>query len=471
MFRTLRRRLILSHLLPLFVVVPLTGLALMYGFETKLLLPALTRELTGHAELIVELAQRQPGLWSDPTQARAFVSRLDPRVDAQLSLADSDGRLLASTNPADTVGLGQLVSLPGLTEALAGKTSTHVTFNAQATSEVAVAMVPVVGPDQSVSGIVVVSYSYTDVYGQTLYLLLLVAGVLITGALLSSFLGWTLSANLARLLSQVSQAVTLLAAGRNPEMVPEVGPEETRHLARGFNILEQHRRQLEEARGQLLANLVHELGRPLGALHSAIEALQGGADNDPALRQELLAGMDGQLDGLRHLLNDLAGLREQVLGTLELDRQNVAMSEWLSTRLSVWRESAQAAGLQWQTSIPADLPTVAVDPDRLGQALGNLVSNAVKFSPRGGAIVAEAGLSAEVLWIRVSDQGPGIPVQQRESIFEPFFRGRPGHLFPEGMGLGLTIARDLVNAHGGRLELDNNPGQGSRFTIWLPLRP
>jgi signal transduction histidine kinase len=103
----------------------------------------------------------------------------------------------------------------------------------------------------------------------------------------------------------------------------------------------------------------------------------------------------------------------------------------------------------------------------LAQAIGNLINNAIKFTPPGGKVTIRAGIQANEVWIAVQDTGPGIPDKDQELIFTPFFRGRAETRFPQGMGLGLSIARDLVMAHQGRLEFGSVQGQGSCFTIWL----
>jgi signal transduction histidine kinase len=225
---------------------------------------------------------------------------------------------------------------------------------------------------------------------------------------------------------------------------------------------------LEEARRRLLANLVHEVGRPIGALQSAIQALLNGADQEAELRQELLEGMEAEVQRMHPLLDNLAKLHDQVLGTLELNHRPVALGEWLMRTVAPWREAAQAKGLHWQIDIPKSLPTVDIDPDRLAQAVGNLLSNAVKYTPANGTVSLDAGVEAGQVWLRVSDTGPGISPAEQAHIFEPFYRSQSGHRFPQGMGLGLTIARELVIAHNGRLEVESEPGQGSRFTIRLP---
>jgi signal transduction histidine kinase len=195
----------------------------------------------------------------------------------------------------------------------------------------------------------------------------------------------------------------------------------------------------------------------------------GGADRDEALRRELLVGMDEEIAHLGRLLDDLARLREQLTGMLELARRPVAMNGWLTHLAATRGEAAHQTGLQWQLVIPSDLPTLEIDPDRLAQALGNLINNAIKYTPTGGVVSVEAGTEATQMYIRVSDTGPGIAAEELDRIFTPFYRGHTGRRFPQGMGLGLTIARDLVVAHGGRLQVESVPGRGSRFTVWLPI--
>jgi signal transduction histidine kinase len=118
--------------------------------------------------------------------------------------------------------------------------------------------------------------------------------------------------------------------------------------------------------------------------------------------------------------------------------------------------------------IPDSLPVVEIDPDRLAQVLGNLLSNAIKYTPEG-TVSVEAFVQDDELTITVGDTGIGIPPSEQEQIFEPFYRSQRDRRFPQGMGLGLSIARDLVLAHGGRLDVESAAGRGSRFSIRLPL--
>jgi signal transduction histidine kinase len=476
MLKALRTRFILSHVLPLLVMVPLMGLALMYILERQVLLGSLSSELQGQALLAAEIAARWEDAWTDPARARDLVTLIHSRIEARVMLLDSSGRLLASSDPMDTEQASELSQLAGfsepiagLEEALAGQTSVHATYSRRAQREVVDALVPVVDTEGQVLGIVRLSHQLTTVCERFVRLRYLIAGILAAGLLLGALVGWVLALDLERPLRQLTRAVDELTRGERSVLVVERGPTEIQGLARSVSALVHQLRDMEQARRKLLANLVHELGRPLGALSSATQALLSGADRDDALRHELLTGIEGETQRLRRLLDDLAGLHDQVLGTLELDEQPIATKQWLVTLLGPWREAAQAKGLHWQSAIAPDLPALKADPDRLGQALGNLLSNAIKYTPSGGRVSIEAGVKDNEIWIRVNDTGPGIAAGEQEQVFMPFYRSQAGRRFPQGMGLGLSIAREVIIAHGGRLELDSTPGLGSHFTTYLPL--
>jgi signal transduction histidine kinase len=211
------------------------------------------------------------------------------------------------------------------------------------------------------------------------------------------------------------------------------------------------------------------LGRPLGAIRSAVQALLKGANKDPQLSSDLLTGLDGETSRLQRLLEDLAGLHDQVLGKLELNRGSVQLNEWLAGTLSPWEAAAREKGLGWEAKIPSGLPVILMDPDRMAQAVGNLLSNAVKFTPTGGKVTVVVEFMNEQLIVQVADTGPGIPIEEQNKIFQPFYRGAHGRRIVQGMGLGLSIARDIIAAHGGEIDLQSIPGTGSRFTLRMPV--
>jgi len=289
------------------------------------------------------------------------------------------------------------------------------------------------------------------------------------GVLAGVGLGSYLAFSINRPIQRATRSIQALANGDWQAHVQEQGPEEMRRLAETVNTLVDRLNSLEKSRRQLLANLVHELGRPLGAIRSAIQALLKGANKDPQLSSDLLTGLDSETARLQRLLDDLAGLHDQVLGKLELNRQTVPLNEWLTGTLSSWETAAREKGLDWEVEIPQGLPAIVMDSDRMAQAVGNLLSNAIKFTPAGGKVTTTVKLTDAQFVVQVADTGPGIPLEEQNKIFQPFYRGAHGRRIVQGMGLGLSIAHDIVTAHGGEIDLQSVPSAGSRFTMRIPV--
>jgi two-component system sensor histidine kinase BaeS len=466
--RTLRGRLILSHVLPLLLIIPLVGVALVYVLETQVLLTSLSGELTQYGSFTADMAGESPAIWQDSGEAQQFVRLYSARSQSHVMLLDGQGVLLASSEAGYQGQLGQALDLPNLAVALSGEPAVEVNYGLQVQSEIVQVLVPVKGPDEQVLGVVRVSQYLADVQEQLNRFRRLILIAFAVELVLAVGLALVLALNLDRSLQRVTQAIYGVVRGQEWERLPEEGPTEIRMLLVAFNTLIERLRLLEESRRRLLANLVHELGRPIGALQSAIHALLGGADEDVELRDDLLQGMDAQLRRLTPLLDSLTDLHGQVLGPLELNWEPVPLSEWLRQTTSPWRQVVHDKGLHWQIEIPDSLPVMAIDADRMAQALGNLLSNAIKYTP-DGTVSVKARVVDDGISIVVSDTGIGIAAAEQERIFEPFYRSNRDRRFPQGMGLGLSIARDLVVAHGGRLTVDSQPGQGSRFSIWLPI--
>ncbi|MBN1922817.1 MAG: HAMP domain-containing histidine kinase [Anaerolineae bacterium] len=464
----LRTRLILSHILPLLVVLPIIGVVLTYLLETQVLLAGLANELERQALLVAELADNYPLIWTDPFQAQEFATRVDPYISAQMTLITADGLLLATTNPEEQPNIGRAITVPGFAEVLRTGAILRIDYGEQRGTGAADILVPVILSNR-VIGVIRLTDPLSSLYERFPRARTLIFSVLAVGLLIGLAVGLYLAFDLERPITRSTEAIVRMTQGQRLEQLAEQGPSEYRLLVRAFNALSTQLQSLEKARLRLLANLVHEIGRPLGALRSAIQALAAGATEDTTLREELLNGMEAEVTRMRHLLDDLTQLYGQALGPLELDRSPTAISLWLNQTLSPWREAALGKDLRWEVLLAPNLPTLAIDPDRLAQALGNIVSNAIKYTPPGGTITISAVVSADTLQIAVQDSGPGIASEEQLRIFEPFYRGPTSRRFPQGMGLGLTIARDLITAHNGRIEVESMPGNGSCFRILLPL--
>jgi signal transduction histidine kinase len=384
---------------------------------------------------------------------------------------DPKGQILASSHPEHAERLGQPLDHPNLTNILAGEYRVQMNYNRQLQAEIVDIFMPVLGPSRQVVGVVRLTQQLGSVNELFLNLRYLIATAVAVELLVGVGLGLVLALNLERYLGRVTEALYQIASGQPLSPLPERGPAEVRALFQAINTLVERLQSLEEARRHLLANLVHELGRPLGALRATTHALLKGADQDAALRRELIEGIDAEIQRLQPLLDNLTQLHGQVLGTLELHRQPTEIGPWLSRTLQPWQAMAQEKGQQWVVEMPGTLPALNIDINQLAQAIGNLLSNAIKYTPSDGAITIEAGVKDDTLQICVRDTGPGITAEEQEHIFDPFYRSQPNRRFPQGMGLGLTIARDMVVAHGGQLLVESTPGLGSHFTIRLPLSP
>lgn len=466
--RSIRTRLLVSHSLPLLIIIFLTGFALDYVVETRILLPGFADELTNEAKLLAELTALQPNIWDDAQETEAYLTQLEPILTPNVSLFDLQGKFLGSTDASLKFTDLFLIKLE---ELISEDILIQTAYSRHLDASVVDVFVPVRDDSESLLGVIQMTYHLKDVYGQFQALRRVIIGILAVGVFLGSGIALLLAVNLSRALRRITASIQQLAAGKEVALPEEQGPEEIRDLTRTVNALVTRLRTLETTRRKLLANLVHELGRPLGALLPAVQALEAGAVENKILRQDLLAGMEDELGILRRLLDDLTGLYDQSVGSFVLKDRLIDLNKWLPNLFHTQREVARSKGLVWQSSFSDKLPMMKIDPERLAQAIGNLVNNAIKFTPQGGTINVEAGIQANQVWIRVQDTGSGISIEDQRFMFTPFFRGRRETRFPQGMGLGLSIARDLVISHQGRLEFESTPEEGSCFTIWLPYPP
>ncbi|MEJ2266980.1 MAG: HAMP domain-containing sensor histidine kinase, partial [Anaerolineales bacterium] len=225
--------------------------------------------------------------------------------------------------------------------------------------------------------------------------------VLGMGLLLGVFVGWVLAVEMERPLGRLTRSVEKMRHEKNLPSLPAQGPQEIQQLSRAINDLAEHRRRLEHDRRKLLANLVHELGRPLGALYSATQACRYGAYEDVETRQTLLEGMEAELLGMRRLVDDLSLLRDKVVGDFKLHPRETALDQWLAQTSNLWREAAEEKGLAWETHIPTQLPRLNLDPERLNQALGNLINNAIETQSTGFVPIDELSSEMSALLVRL----------------------------------------------------------------------
>ena len=228
-------------------------------------------------------------------------------------------------------------------------------------------------------------------------------------------------------------------------------------------------REVDRLRSELIANVSHELRTPLGLIKLFSTALLAkGFEFDRETQHEFLAGIDQETDRLEQLVNNLLDVSRIQSGRLHLSKQATDLAQLV--RRVVKRIELPLTRHQFVQKLPERAVLAMVDPLRLEQVLGNLLSNAVKYSPAGGHITVRVQGDARQILIGVSDEGLGIPPADLEKVFERFYRVE-NELTPTvgGVGLGLAVARGIVEAHGGRIWVESTPGVGSHFYVSLPV--
>ena len=257
------------------------------------------------------------------------------------------------------------------------------------------------------------------------------------------------------------EAAGRVEAGEIGTQVRERGPSEVRSLARAFNAMSSRLAANDEARRTLLADVSHELRTPLTVMQGTLEGVLDGVY--PADEAHLRPVLD-ETRVLSRLIDDLRTLSLSEAGALRLHREPTDLEALLADVIASHRATADETGVQLDLEV-SGLRPIQVDPARIRQVVTNLVANAVRFTPAGGRIVLAAVGSADAVTIRVSDTGPGMSADEVEHAFDRFYRS-PGS---SGSGLGLSIARNLVEAHGGRIGLTSEPGAGTTVEVVLPL--
>ncbi len=270
-------------------------------------------------------------------------------------------------------------------------------------------------------------------------------------------------------LGEVMDAADAVAGGDLSARVPESGGAAFRQLTRSFNRMAEELEQADEKRRNLTADVAHELRNPLHVIQGNLEGILDGV-YDPT--PEHIRSMLDESKLLSRLVDDLQTLSLAEAGQLHLELENVLLAELLEDVQTSFSGQADETGVVLDVFVPtgAEQASVTGDYERLQQALGNLVSNALRHTSPGGRIALEMSLVENGVCLAVQDNGQGIPAEDLPHIFDRFWKGDKARTRQagSGSGLGLAITRQLIRAHGGTITVDSQPGEGARFTISLP---
>lgn len=230
--------------------------------------------------------------------------------------------------------------------------------------------------------------------------------------------------------------------------------------------------EVDRLKSAFLSTVSHELRTPLSSIRGFVEIILSGRTgplND--LQRDFLGSVLVSTKQLHRLVEDIMQLSLAEAGQLGLECGPTDLTDVVLTVARLLRPQAEAAGVTLELRLLPAMPSVECDAARIEQVLVNLVGNAIKFTPAGGQITVSAGHEPETAWVSVHDTGPGIAEDEQHRVFDRLYQVQHGlNRSHGGAGLGLTIARHLVEGHGGRLTLTSAPGQGTTFTVHLPWR-
>lgn len=401
-------------------------------------------------------------------------------LGAAYAVMDTTGRIVAA-GPlpflVELVGLPAPQELEGLARSALAQGTAHAIFAYQDTTLVAGAA-PIRDRGQAV-GVILFFQEAQDLDPAIRELTWSLFRWTLVGLIAAVVLAGLLGRDIVARLAELRAAAAGLAEGDLSRRVPETGRDELADLARSFNHMAARLEQLvaglrqsEELRRQMMATIAHELRTPVTSIRGFAEALQDGLV--PPERQPHYVGIiAGEAARLSRLIQDLFDLAKLEAGQVEFRMQPLSARQWVERFARATRPRVEAAGLRLEVTLPppeAEL-WITGDQDRLDQVLHNLVENGIRYSPPGGTIRLELVPRPEAgaVEVAVADDGPGIPPEEQDRIWERFYQGKDRKGRGGGAGLGLAIVRSIVEAHGGRVGVESAPGRGARFWFTLPL--
>jgi len=354
--------------------------------------------------------------------------------------------------------------------------------------------------EAGVAGVITIGQPLRDIAAVLSDLRLRLLLVLVIALPLSALVGWILARNIAQPVRMLTTATGRLSQGDYGYPLTTTGRDELAQLSRTFAAMRDQLQAVERMRTQFVSDVSHELRTPLTAIKGLVETLEDGAIDDPSVRDRFMASIEGETDRLIRLVNDLLILSRADSQALVLQRKEVDLNDLLSSIVERLQPQAASLNLALHLMLGEQPLLVSIDADRIEQILVNLLDNAMKHSPAGASIWVE-GDRAEVeghepqtpaqdsevfppippgKWVVVSvtDPGEGITPKDLPHVFDRFYRSEPSRSrLRGGSGLGLSIAKALVEAHGGCIWLQSpaqphplrGPGPGTTASFALPI--
>lgn len=290
-------------------------------------------------------------------------------------------------------------------------------------------------------------------------------GAAAAAGLLAAFI---LSEPLTRRIVRIERTVAAIGEGKLGAEAEVAGSDELARLARGVNAMSARLKELDEMKRLFVASVTHELRSPLGAIQAqAAELAASGAM--PEAGRDMLSRIRRNAARLEHFVASLLEMARIERGELEFSAKPAALGPIVEDAVLFFAARAREAGLELASAIEPGLPDAPLDGDLATQAVTNLLSNALKYTPRGGKVSVAVARAGDALEVAVTDTGVGIPPEALSRLFAPFERVK-NPLNAQGVGLGLAITKAIMDKHRGSVSVSSQPGAGSTFTLSFPLK-
>jgi signal transduction histidine kinase len=292
-------------------------------------------------------------------------------------------------------------------------------------------------------------------------------GALAAAILIGLGLGAFAVVRVARPLHRLRTATQAVAAREFSEPLEVTGPSEIRDLTGAFNRMAARLGEIDRLKDEFFTGISHDLRTPLAAIRWSADLLHTGALGSLTAKQMRLAEtIQSSSRRLLTLVGQIVELGRLRAGRLQLDLRPTDIRRVIDEALDEVRPLAELGALHLEVDAPESLPRVAADGERVQQIVTNLLANAVRFTPTGGRVAVSVSTESGEVFVRVTDTGVGIPADLVAKIFDPYEQAHRGR---GGSGVGLTVVRGLVEAHGGRVWVESEEGKGSAFTFTLPV--
>lgn len=307
--------------------------------------------------------------------------------------------------------------------------------------------------------------------------LLLATVLLVFAGGIATILGYFLSSTVTERVNLLKSAAERLARGDLQTRVPVSGRDEVAALSTAFNAMaeqlqaaDQRQRELESLRRDLIAWVSHDLQTPLTSMRAILEALADGVVDEPEMVKRYLFTAQRDVMSLSALIDDLFQMSQLDAGGFPLHRAQASLSDLISDTLESFSQLARQQAVNLEGKVESHVDPVSMDTQAIGRVLNNLISNALRHTPRGGEVRVQVRRAGSGVEVTVSDTGEGIRAVDIPHIFERFYRGDAARSRNRGAGagLGLAIARGIVRAHGGDIYVISELGKGTQFTFHIP---